>query len=877
VRYFPLISSLLLFSTLHAAEHYEPLYYWNGDQRVELVLAVDEIATSDVATDSEDKQADGNREKRTAGKTGKKIVSLASKTKRELLAAHQDKTRQKNSRWFAVAYPSTEQNDAESAQIVTDQVIVCFVSEQQRDVALKQHRLEIIETLRYRPWNYVCRVTTDGLLDAVTIANQLCEQEKVVYASPLISRSLRKKGDPNDGLFAQQWHLKNTGQFGAGAGNDINVTPVWNFTNNTGLGTGVNIAIVDDGLETTHEDLAENARTDIDIDINGGDNDPNLAASNTDDYHGTFVGGLAAGRGNNNLGATGVAPRAGLVGVRLLAGGFGAAQEAQAMSHGVINANPQNRVHVSNNSWGPSDDGATLDAPSVAMLDALADGVTNGRGGLGVIYVWAAGNGGDSSAFDVSNYDGYAGSRFVIAVAATDYLGQYADYSEPGTNIFVNAPGGSDPSHGMVGADRTGAPGISNGNYSAAADVAQGTSFSSPIVAGVIALMLEANPQLTWRDVRHIIARTSTKNDSTQQSWITNAAGRQFNHNYGFGRINAEAAVNAAKTWVPAPSLAAVLTANSNQSVVVPDNNSTGVSQTVTINSENNYRTEYVELTVTATHPYRGDLQFLLTAPTGTVSNFSYREFDDQANFSNWTFTSVVHWDEVPNGTWTLKVVDKMAKNTGSLVSWGLKIHGYNDYAAPTITALAPITIPVGSGNTNVVINGTNFINGITRVTANNVAVTPTVNSATQLTITVPSTQLTTHQGLTISVANDQFAGGTSTAASRTIQVGALPQITKPTNQTINEGTSTGVLAIGLSDADNNALTLTATSSDTSIIPASGITLGGSGNNRTILLTPASDANGGPVTITLSVNDGFSTVTEGFYPRRPMRVLKFRW
>jgi subtilisin-like proprotein convertase family protein len=872
VRNFPFLksfaSSLVLCAAMtasNAAEHYEPLYYWNGDQRVELVLAVDEIATDQVAPDNGGEQAEGKVGKRTSilGKSGKSIVAVAAKNKGELLAAHKNKPQQ-NSRWYAVVYPSHEHNDAASAQLVTDQLVVCFVSEEQKEAAIKQHKLEIVETLRYRPWNYVCRVTAGGLLDAVTIANHLCEHEKVVYASPLISRTLRRKGDPNDGLFAQQWHLKNTGQLGGGAGNDINVTPVWNFTNNTGLGTGVNIAIVDDGLETTHEDLSANARTDIDIDINFNDPDPTPTPSNTSDVHGTFVAGLAAGRGNNNLGATGAAPSAGLVGVRLIAAATTAAQEAQAMSHGVSENNPQNRVHVSNNSWGPSDDGQTLEAPSVAMLDALADGVTNGRGGLGVIYVWAGGNGFTSG--DVSNYDGYASTRFVIAVAATDYLGRYADYSEFGTNIFVNAPGGSGPNKGMVGADRTGAPGFSNsaGNYTAATDVAQGTSFSAPVVAGVIALMLEANPQLTWRDVRHIIARTSTKNDSTQLSWITNAAGRQFNRNYGFGRINAEAAVNAAKTWVTVPPLATVLTASRNQSALVPDNNPAGVTQTVTINSASNYRTEYVELTVNANHPFRGELQFLLTAPSGTVSDFFYREVDLQSNFSNWTFTSVVHWDEVPNGIWTLKVVDKTQDDVGSLVSWGLKIHGYNDNPAPTITATSPVVIPVGSGNTNVVIDGTNFSNGITRVTVNNVTVTPTINSATQLTITVPSTQLTTHQGLTISIANDQFAGGASTAASRIIQVGASPQISKPTNQTINEGTSTAALAVTLSDADNDALTLTATSSNTSIIPASGVTLGGSGNNRTIMLTPASEVNGGPVTITLSVNDGFMTVTDSF-------------
>jgi kexin len=153
------------------------------------------------------------------------------------------------------------------------------------------------------------------------------------------------------------------------------------------------------------------------------------------------------------------------------------------------------------------------------------------------------GNGGDSD--DNSNYDGYANSLYVIAVAASTNQGVSAWYSEPGANILVNSPsnGGT---LGITTTDRTGSTGYSSTEYTS--DFG-GTSSATPLAAGIVALMLQANPDLTWRDVRAILALTARQNDPSSPGWTTNGAGRPIHYHYGFGRVDAQAAVSAALSW----------------------------------------------------------------------------------------------------------------------------------------------------------------------------------------------------------------------------------------------------------------------------------------------------------------------------------------
>jgi subtilisin-like proprotein convertase family protein len=305
----------------------------------------------------------------------------------------------------------------------------------------------------------------------------------------------------------------------------------------------------------------------------------------------------------------------------------------------------------------------------------VENGIANGRGGLGTIYVWAAGNG--RSANDNVNYDGYASSRYTIAVGATGGNGVFSSYSEPGASMLVNSPS-SYSGAGTTTVDLVGSNGYNNSSdYT---DDFGGTSSACPLAAGVIALILEANPNLTWRDVQHILVQTSEKNDPGNSDWTTNGAGLEFNHNYGFGRTDASAAVAAAETWTTVPDNEAPLTASSSSVISIPESVTGAItaSDSVSISAPAEFATEHVEVIFNATHTWRGDIAVSLTSPDGTVSRLSEPHLGDSANnYNNWMFTTVANWGENPNGTWTLTFYDGATGDTGNVTGWTLNVHGF--------------------------------------------------------------------------------------------------------------------------------------------------------------------------------------------------------
>jgi len=477
---------------------------------------------------------------------------------------------------------------------------------------------------------------------------------------PLVARQHSTRLIPNDPLFAEQWHLRNTGQSGGTPGIDANVTPAWDSV----TGNGVVIGIVDDGLQYTHPDLDDHYLPAHSFDFNNNDTDP--APDPSFDWHGTSVAGVAAAAFNNNLGVSGSAPNAGLAGLRLIAGPVTDLDEANALSfHG-------DDIDIYSNSWGPFDN-SILNGPGPMTLQALADGVQQGRGGLGSIYTWAAGNG--LGSLDNTNYDGYANSRYTIAVAAIDHHGVQAFYSEPGAPILVTAP--SDGSGaGIVTTDILGSQGANNtsGFSQDYTDSFGGTSSATPLVSGVIALMLEANPNLTWRDVQHVLVNSAFQNDAADSDWLTNGAGHLVNHKYGFGAIDAAAAVSLAQGWANVGPEVSADSGTITVSAPIPDNNPTGVSSTITMTED--ITIESVEVVFDATHTFRGDLEVVLTSPSGTQSVLAELHGDDGDNYTSWVFTSMRHWDESSLGDWTLEVRDLFSTDTGTLNSWRLVLNG---------------------------------------------------------------------------------------------------------------------------------------------------------------------------------------------------------
>ena len=563
---------------------------------------------------------------------------------------------------FPVAYPENEERSEAGRVVITRQLRVQLPPEEAARVAVA-NGLNITDRPEYAP-DWVIMDAADPMA-ALAAVDSVRTSPAVTSADVLVARRRYAKAVimPNDTLVGQQWHLKN-----ATTSPNIthaNVENAWKFGETGGVrGAGIRIGIVDDGLQTNHPDLQPNIDTVNDRDWNGDDNDPSPEDS---DDHGTAVAGVAGAAGHNGIGVSGVAPSSTLVGLRLIGGFFGITDSDEA---GAMNWR-NDIIQVKNNSWGPSDVSNSLSAPEPLMASAFANAVTSGRGGKGTIFVWAAGNG--KLKENNSNYDGYANSIYTIAVGATDSTGQSSYYSEPGSNVLICAPSnGNGSALGIVTTDRTGSteydggynyPGVSgelsDRNYT---KTFGGTSSATPVVSGVVALMLEKNPNLGWRDVQEILIRSATPFRATDAGWKTNGAGIKFHHQFGAGLVNAAAAVDSAGTWTNLPPQTS-LSVSQNTSTTIPNNTSLGATRSFVFTSAT-HRVEQVTVKLTATHSARADLEITLTSPSGMVSQLATVSTSAQNSYTNWTFSSVQHWGESAAGTWTVKVADR--SNTGN-------------------------------------------------------------------------------------------------------------------------------------------------------------------------------------------------------------------
>lgn len=466
----------------------------------------------------------------------------------------------------------------------------------------------------------------------------------------------------NDGIFSLQWHIQNRASNGsppnggtsALVGEDLNINPVWE---QQCQGDNVYVAVVDDGLYINHPDLSANVAPGLSYNYSTSSADPSGGG------HGTAVAGLIASP-INNLGVVGVAPKAKLMGFNML--------QASSITNIADSMIRQiNLVNVSNNSWGYVDHLGYIDSPST-WKSAVDLGVAQGRNGKGIVYLFAAGNGSEGDTWwDNSNYDGFANYRNVLAIGGVDSAGKWAKYSEQGANVLVAGPTMQDVRNGnnngqFDGLYTTYPPGQGNlnaqGVYTFNGDYYSsfnGTSGSTPTVSGVVALMLQVNPNLTWRDVRWILAKTARKNDPTDIGWASSAIGHGFNHKYGFGVPNAFAAVNEARQFSTLPTYktcsSSLFTYNSSPIIY---------GQTGSINVDNNVFTncsintiEFVEIKLSINgNPQQ--LAIRLISPSGQISRLSeYHICPNSCTINNgWTFGSIRHLGEARAGTWRIEI-----------------------------------------------------------------------------------------------------------------------------------------------------------------------------------------------------------------------------
>ncbi|WWC88034.1 uncharacterized protein L201_002937 [Kwoniella dendrophila CBS 6074] len=512
-----------------------------------------------------------------------------------------------------------------------------------------------------------------------------------------------------DPMLDQQWHLINTDMKDI----ELNVTGLWG----RGVtGEGVHVVIVDDGLDLNSDDLKDNFFPEGSYDFNDHTELPLPRLS--DDQHGTRCAGEIAAVPNDVCGV-GVAYRSKIAGVRILSAPISDADEAAALNYGYqLN-------DIFSCSWGPPDDGKSMEAPEGLILKAMVNGVQKGREGKGSVFVFAAGNGGGAD--DQCNFDGYTNSIFSVTVGAVDRKGLHPYYSEMcSAMMFVTPSSGSgDHIHTTdVGENKC-------------AHTHGGTSAAAPLAVGVYALALSVRPDLTWRDFQHLSVRNAVFFNKDDPDWEKTAAGRMFSYKYGYGKLDAGLFVEAAEKWklvkpqawfdspavylptTDAPPSPPANPARRQEDTVVtsPDEGSqppsagdgTPANQDGTpANSEpivtptgsfiteegitsifevtkdmlkdsNFERLEHITVRVWIDHQRRGDVEVEITSPNDVTSVLARpRRFDDaDTGFPGWKFMSLKHWEENPVGVWSIKVKDQSnPEKTGRFVAWSLQLWG---------------------------------------------------------------------------------------------------------------------------------------------------------------------------------------------------------
>ncbi|XP_063311099.1 proprotein convertase subtilisin/kexin type 5 isoform X1 [Pelobates fuscus] len=449
---------------------------------------------------------------------------------------------------------------------------------------------------------------------------------------------------------------------------DMNIVGAWKrgYT-----GKNVVVTILDDGIERNHPDLMQNYDAQASTDINGNDFDPmpRYDASN-ENKHGTRCAGEVAATANNSHCTVGIAFNAKIGGVRMLDGDVTDMVEAKSLS-----LNPQH-VHIYSASWGPDDDGKTVDGPASLAREAFENGIRTGRRGFGSVFVWASGNGGRSR--DHCSCDGYTNSIYTISISSTTESGKKPWYLEECASTLATTYSSGESYDKKV---------ITTDLRQRCTDSHTGTSASAPMAAGIIALALEANPFLTWRDVQHIIVRTSRQGHLNAPDWKTNAAGHKVSHLYGFGLMDAEAMVIEAEKWSTVPAQH-ICVENTDRQIktIRPDNVVRSIYKATGCADNTNHHVIYLEhivVRITITHPRRGDLAIYLTSPSGTRSQLlANRLFDhSMEGFKNWEFMTTHCWGEKASGDWILEIYDTPSqlrnfKTPGKLKEWSLVLYG---------------------------------------------------------------------------------------------------------------------------------------------------------------------------------------------------------
>lgn len=551
--------------------------------------------------------------------------------------------------------------------VYTENFFVKFYDDQSQAACrklIKKYGLEMRRPLGYARNAYFVTAPEDTGQEVFAIAQRLLGEAAVELCHPELVRRVRRRD-----AFPGQWHLKKMTIDGAAIDAHARVESAWAVTR----GEGITIAVIDDGVDVDHEEFSSPGKVVFPRNASLGTANPRPGKG---DDHGTACAGVATADGK--FGASGVAPAARLMPVRLVSG-LGSMEEADAFEWAA-----EHGADVISCSWGPEDgDWSDPQDPLHERVVPLPDSTrraidfafTNGRNGKGCVITWAAGNGNESV-----DIDGYASHPDVIAVAACNDSGKKSAYSDFGNAVWCAFPSNDTvPARtpGIFTVDRTGPPGYNfgqaelgnaDGNYT---NDFGGTSSACPGAAGVAALVLARNPELRHDEVKDILKRCCEPIDKAHGQY--DAGGHS--PIYGYGRLDARKAVDLA---AQPPQLLPTAVHSTMQDVAIPDLGSGQLTVTVPETAA----LEAIKVAVDIEHTFIGDLVVTLVPPAalGVAPIVLHdRQGGGTKNIKK-TYDGInapgllTLAGKSPKGSWTLKAQDKEKVDSGRLRSVSLEL-----------------------------------------------------------------------------------------------------------------------------------------------------------------------------------------------------------
>lgn len=603
---------------------------------------------------------------------------------------------------------------------LSDEVTIQFstsVEEAQREAIATEVGLTLNKSVAGIPNTFVAVVRRDATENPVKIANRLMRHPDILTAEPNIIFTTQPHYRPRATHYHKQWYLHHDGGSNLALNSHISAQKAWDITRGI---RSVVVAITDDSIDLNHPDFKGAGKIVAPRDFKGKDFLP--LPEEDSDNHGTSCAGVAVAE-ENGSGIVGVAPGCALMPIRTT--GYLDDDSIEQIFDWAVTKG----ASVISCSWGAS---AVYFPLSLRQRAAITRAATQGRNGKGCAIVFAAGNANRPTNGTVEEsgwpndvlkgqtkwLSGFAVHPDAIAVSACTSLNKKAAYSNWGNSISVCAPSNNAPPGmwlqetgpvntppeiqeylsglGVFTTDRVGSSGYDAGDYT---PYFGGTSSACPVVAGVAALVLSVNPDLTAAQVKQILQQSADKiidPDPDPQLGLRLGTYDRQGHSqwFGYGKVNAYNAVRRAQRLFAVPlRVTRLLSETQSRSQEIPDyqegNNSLFPFNLFGKGDRGGLRSEIIlgdgspvcdiRVSLDLEHNYLGDVELYLIAPNGKMVQLQSRTLGNktrlQRTYSLHTTPTLRQLFHQPaQGTWQLWVVDGVPEDTGKLNRWELTV-----------------------------------------------------------------------------------------------------------------------------------------------------------------------------------------------------------